>query len=205
MDETGARVSVIIANHNQEKALGACLQAAYSQTVKPFEVIVADDGSTDSSRDVARRFPCTLVEPPVNRGAAAARNARVAASSGDVLFFVDSDIVLAPDAVAAALRVLREDPACALAQGIYDKRPLYGDGVVETYNTLHEYFWRRRNSGVVRMTLFALGAMPRAVFDEVGGFDERVRRSRTWSSAPGCRRAATSDGPRCAPRTGRWR
>lgn len=175
MDGTGVKVSIIIPNHNQERTLGACLQAVYNQTVAPFEVIVADDCSTDSSRDVARRFPCTLVELPTNRGAAAARNAGVAASKGDVLFFVDSDIVLAPDAVANALQVLRSDPACALVQGIYDKQPLYGNGVIETYKTLHEHFWRRRNAGVVRMTLFALGAMPRAVFDEVGGFDERVR------------------------------
>ncbi|MDR7274882.1 glycosyltransferase family 2 protein [Catenuloplanes atrovinosus] len=175
MSGTRETVSVVIPNFNQSRTLAACVEAALAQTYQPIEVIVADDRSTDDSRRIARALPCTLVELPVNRGAAAARNAGVAASRGDVVFFVDSDIVLRPDAVAQAMRVLREDPACGLVQGIYDKQPLYGDGVVETYKTLHEYFWRRRSAGVVRMTLFALGAMPREVFDETGGFDERVR------------------------------
>lgn len=64
MEETVARVSIIIPDHNQEKTLGACPQAAYAETVPPFGVVVAGDCRTDSSRDVARRFPRALVERP---------------------------------------------------------------------------------------------------------------------------------------------
>lgn len=171
----GQTVSVVIPNYNQERTLPACLAAVAAQTVKPVDVVVADDASTDRSREVAERSGCVLVELPVNRGAAAARNAGVAASSGDIIFFIDSDIVLAPDAIEHAVAILADDPRCALVQGVYDKVPLYGRGAVETYKTLHEYYWRSRSAGVVGMTLFALAAMPRAVFDEVGGFDESVR------------------------------
>lgn len=85
MDETGVKVPTIIPNHNPERTVGPCPQMAYDQTAAPFEVIVADDCSADSSGDVARCFPGTLVELPTNRGTAAARDAGVAASSGEVL------------------------------------------------------------------------------------------------------------------------
>lgn len=175
MSIPGPTVSVVIPNFNQEKTLADCLAAVYAQTVQPVDVVVADDCSSDRSREIARNFPCTLVALPTNRGAAAARNAGVATSTGDIIFFIDSDIVLSPDAVRNAVAILADDPRCALVQGIYDKVPLYGHGPVETYKTLHEYYWRSRSAGVVAMTLFALAAMPRAVFDEVGGFDESVR------------------------------
>lgn len=175
MDAAAQRVSMIIPNYNKAKTLGACLAAAYAQTSPPAEVIVVDDASTDSSPDIARGFPCTLIELPGNRGVSVARNAGAAASRGDILFFVDSDLALAPDAVENVLRVLRDDPECAMVQGIYDKEPLFADGPVETYKTLFEHVWRRGNAGLVSVPLFALGALRRSVFDEVGGFDERFR------------------------------
>jgi hypothetical protein len=168
-------VSAIIPNYNKEKTLHACLSAIYAQTRPPAEVIVVDDASTDRSREIAARFPCTVVAFAANRGVSAARNAGAAAADGDVLFFVDSDIALAPDAVAGALAVLSEHPDCGVAQGIYDIRPLFADGPVEEYKTLCEHFWRRRDAGVASATLFALTAVRRAAFDAVGGFDETLR------------------------------
>jgi hypothetical protein len=169
------RVSVIVPNYNKERTLHACLTAVYAQTPPPAEVIVVDDASTDRSRQIAARFPCTVLTFPSNRGVSAARNAGAARATGDVLFFVDSDIALAPGALAAAVRALRTHPDCGVVQGIYDLRPLYDDGPVEAYKTLFEHYWRRRATGVTTSTMFALTAVPRAVFDLVGGFDERLR------------------------------
>lgn len=169
------RVSVVIPNFNKEKTLHACLTAVYSQTRPPAEVIVVDDASTDRSRQIVAGFPASLVVFPVNLGVSAARNAGAARATGDVLFFLDSDIALGPDALAAAVRVLQEHPDCAVVQGIYDLHPLYDDGPVESYKTLFEHFWRRRAAGVTSSTMFALTALRRNVFDLVGGFDERLR------------------------------
>ncbi|WP_230394140.1 glycosyltransferase 87 family protein [Plantactinospora alkalitolerans] len=169
------RVSVVIPNYNKEKTLRACLTAVYAQTLPPAEVIVVDDASTDRSRQIAAGFPCTLLAFPANRGVSAARNAGAARATGEVLFFVDSDIALAPDALAAAVGALREHPRCGVVQGIYDLHPLFADGPVESYKTLFEHYWRRRAVGVTSSTMFALTAVPRPVFDAVGGFDERLR------------------------------
>lgn len=136
---------------------------------------MVDDASTDRSSEIAEEFPCLLIEQPVNRGVSAARNTGARAASGDVLFFVDSDIALAPDAIEVAVRLLEENPDYGVVQGIYDSRPLYRDSLLEEYKTLFEHYWRARAAGVAVSTLFSLTALPRKVFDDVGGFDERLR------------------------------
>jgi cellulose synthase/poly-beta-1,6-N-acetylglucosamine synthase-like glycosyltransferase len=177
-----AAVAVIIPNYNKEKVVRACLEAVYRQTHRPAEVIVVDDRSTDRSREIVEEFrrahpdvPGTLIVLPVNRGPSAARNAGVAASTAPLLFFVDSDTALEPDAVANAVRVLRETPHCGMVQGIYHPEPLYDDGPVEAYRVAFEYFWRRRSVGRRTATLFTASLITREAFEATGGLDERLR------------------------------
>lgn len=168
-------VSVIVPNYNYEKTLAACLDAVFAQTCPPYEVIVVDDGSTDRSREIAASYPCRVVEGAGNRGVSAARNIGVREARGEILFFVDSDVALAPDAVANALRVLRDDPECGLVHGTYDTRPLFDDGPVEHYRVLHAHWWRRRSVGPVHTAVFALAAVRREVFAAAGPFHEGLR------------------------------
>jgi glycosyltransferase involved in cell wall biosynthesis len=168
-------VSVIVPVYNSAKTLRLCLESVCAQTYRAHEVIVVDDASTDRSPTIARDFPCTLVEQPSNRGVSAARNAGVAASRGEILFFLDSDVALAPDAVNNAIRLLCEDPDCGCVYGVYAKEPLIDDGRVETYRTLHFHFMLTRGTGDTTTAIFALAAVPRRVFDAVGPFDENLR------------------------------
>jgi cellulose synthase/poly-beta-1,6-N-acetylglucosamine synthase-like glycosyltransferase len=169
------RVAVIVPNYNKAKTLRECLAAVYAQSYPISEVVVVDDASTDGSGDIARDFACTLIEQPNNRGVSAARNAGAAATDADLLFFVDSDIALAPDAVANAVRTLREAADRVMVYGIYDAEPLVDDGPVERYRTLFEHFWRRRAVGRPTATMFSLSLVPRTVFLGVGGLDEQLR------------------------------
>ncbi|WP_424533223.1 glycosyltransferase family 2 protein [Sphaerisporangium viridialbum] len=175
MPRTSPLVSVIVPAHNSEKTLRACLAAALAQTYRDIEVVVVDDASTDRSRVIAGEFPCTLVRHPYNRGVSAARNAGVASSRGEILFFLDSDVGLAPDAVANAVRLLGEDPGCGCVYGVYAKEPLIDDGPVETYRTLHLHHALSRAVGLTSTAVFALAAVPRAVFEQVGPFDDNLR------------------------------
>jgi glycosyltransferase involved in cell wall biosynthesis len=170
-------VSVVIPNYNGERTLEACVRSALGQTCRPGEVIVVDDASTDCSREIARRLPCTLIELPRNRGVSAARNAGAAASTGDVLFFLDSDEALAPDAVANAVAILCSDPAVGCVHGVIAPEPLIDDGPIERYRVLHQYWWRARAAGDVQTAMFGQTAIRRAVFEAAGPFDERLRDS----------------------------
>ncbi|MFE8938056.1 MULTISPECIES: glycosyltransferase family 2 protein [unclassified Streptomyces] len=170
-------VSVVIPAHNSARTLDACLRSVYAQTHPVHEVIVVDDGSTDATAEIARRHPCTLLGDGVNRGVSAARNTGIAAATGDVLFFLDSDEALTPGSVEAALEILRADPACGCVHGVIAPEPLVDDGPVEWYKTLHAHWWRARGAGVVQTALFAQAAVPREVFARIGGFDESLRDS----------------------------
>lgn len=170
-------VSVIIPAYNSSKTIRACLEAVYRQSEPVAEVIVVDDASTDDTRRAVGEFPCRLLKSEHNHGPAAARNRGVQASSGDILFFVDSDCAPAPDALGNALRILRTQPDVACVHGLYAEEPMFDDGPVEAYRLLHGRYWRLRNVGRVRTTLFAVCAIRRSVFTEVGLFDENLRAS----------------------------
>ncbi|MEN3359920.1 MAG: hypothetical protein V7637_3902 [Mycobacteriales bacterium] len=168
-------VSVIVPNYNYAKTLPACLAAARAQSYPVSEIIVVDDASTDGSARIARSAGCTVIEQPGNRGAAAARNAGAAASSGDILFFLDSDVALQPDAVGNAVDLLLADPSCGCVHGIYLARPLVDDGPVEHCRILHTRYALLRAAGYTKTLISALCAIPRRVFAEIGPFDERFR------------------------------
>ena len=78
-------ISVIVPAYNAARTLGACLEALERQTVprERYEIIVVDDGSADDTPQVANRYPgVKVLTLPQNEGAAAARNACIAAAQG---------------------------------------------------------------------------------------------------------------------------
>jgi glycosyltransferase involved in cell wall biosynthesis len=168
-------VSVVVAVYNAAKTLDRCLAAVRAQTHEPVEVIVVDDASRDGSALIARRAGCTVLAHDVNRGVSAARNTGAAAARGEVLFFLDSDVALASDAIEHAVRLLDEDPGCGCVFGVYADEPLIDDGPIERYRILHLHFALTRAVGLTDTAMFALAAVPRRVFTDVGKFDERLR------------------------------
>ncbi|MCD5355086.1 glycosyltransferase, partial [Kineosporia mesophila] len=174
MTPDGPLVSIIVPNYNYARTLDLCLTAAVHQSYPRLEVIVVDDGSTDDSVQIARRHRVTLIESP-NRGVSAARNLGAQNATGQILFFLDSDIALEPDAVQQAVTLLSQDPELGCVCGIYAAEPLIDDGPVEWYKVLQGHFWRVRCAGTVRAGFFSLGAVRREVFQQVGPFDETLR------------------------------
>jgi glycosyltransferase involved in cell wall biosynthesis len=85
-------VTAIVAVHNEESHLAECLQSLKAQTYTPLEILVVDDGSTDGSREVARRQSVRLLEV-AHRGKATAVNLGAKAALGEILLFLDGDMV----------------------------------------------------------------------------------------------------------------
>lgn len=84
------KVSVIIPLYNKQEYISECIESVLSQTYKDFEVIVVNDGSTDDSARVARKYPVRVLDVS-NRGIAGARNAGVMISSGSAILPLDAD------------------------------------------------------------------------------------------------------------------
>jgi len=110
-------MSVVIAAYNEEKTLGDCLDSLLAQTAPrdSYEIIVADDGSADKTREVAESRGVRVVTQP-NLGPAAARNLGARHARGDLLLFIDADSV--PDArCIEAMAAAFADPDLAGASG----------------------------------------------------------------------------------------
>jgi len=105
-------ISVVIPVRNGRTTIGRCLEAAFASDFQDFEVVVADDGSTDDTVRLIAGYPkAKLIKLVQHKGAAGARNAGAAAASGEILFFIDADCLLQPDAIRnAAMAMAGADP-----------------------------------------------------------------------------------------------
>jgi CDP-glycerol glycerophosphotransferase len=107
-----ARVSVVVPVYNVEDYLQECLESIAGQTFRDLECVMVNDGSTDSSPEIAAAFAAQddrfrLVSQP-NAGLGAARNTGTANATGEFLAFVDSDDVLTPRAYELLVGALDE-------------------------------------------------------------------------------------------------
>jgi glycosyltransferase involved in cell wall biosynthesis len=98
MTETAPLVSIVMPVHNAERHLEQALLSALNQTYRPIEIITVNDGSTDRSAEILSRYDSRIVRlQQPNSGAAAARNAALAAAKGQYIAFLDADDLWAPN------------------------------------------------------------------------------------------------------------
>jgi glycosyltransferase involved in cell wall biosynthesis len=170
-------VSVIVPNYNYARTLDLCLSAVARQRYPHLEVIVVDDGSTDDSVAIAHRHGVRVLHTESNMGCAGARNLGVQHANGEVLFFLDSDVAPAPDAVENAVALLLADPTVGAVCGTYDAEPLIPDSLVERYRSLQLHIWISGDAGDISTVYPALFAMRTEVFHEVGPFNPALRQT----------------------------
>lgn len=97
------KISLIATTYNRPDALRLCIESIGRQTLVPFEVIIADDGSTDDTRTLIERmrkdFPCPIVhawQEDLGFRAAEVRNNALRLCKGDYVVFIDGDIIMHP-------------------------------------------------------------------------------------------------------------
>jgi len=110
-------VSVIVPTYNRAPLLAQTLESVRLETYRPIELIVVDDGSTDDTPDVVRRFKESAEGDlevkyiaQTNQGAAAARNRGLEECIGEFIQFLDSDDLLHPEKISAQAAVMQEEP-----------------------------------------------------------------------------------------------
>lgn len=115
--------SVIVAAHNAEETIGACLTALGLQTVPSdlYEVIVVHDGSDDATCAVVESYPFVRLIRQPHSGAPAARNHGVQTALGELVLFTDADCEPSPDWIAQISEPFA-DPQVAGAKGVYGTR-----------------------------------------------------------------------------------
>jgi len=170
--DVAIRVSVIVPVYNNPDQLSQCLFALRTAAGADTELIVVDDASTDDVCSTAVHFGTRFLRLTRNAGPAAARNHGTRYARGQILFFVDADVVVPNDAIGRIQTLLDRHREIAAVFGSYDARPA-APGLVSRYRNLLHHFVHQ--TGKVEAATFwaGCGAVTRPAFDRVGGFDER--------------------------------
>lgn len=163
-------ISVIIPVYNGRAFLHRCLGAILASSYRSFEVIVVDDCSTDDSAAICRKMEAKVLSTPKQSGPASARNAAATTAKGEILMFVDADVVVEPDTLEKIAKHFKHQPEISALFGSYDDEPAEKNFLSQYKNLQHHFVHQNSNSNA--STFWSgLGAMRKDVFIEHGGFD----------------------------------
>ncbi len=169
------RLSIIVPVYNGGKDFRQCLASIQKCLRSDDEFIVVSDGDTDGSWEVAEAFGAKVIRLPSSGGPARARNAGAKIAQGDILFFVDADVMLQPNTVRLVEQQFQALPNLAALIGSYDDAP-GASNFLSQYKNLFHHYTHQISSEAASTFWGACGAIRRSIFLELGGFDESYRK-----------------------------
>ena len=176
--------SVVVPTYNYGRFIEKAIESALAQTLRPSEVIVVDDGSTDDTEEVVRRFgDAVRYFRQENAGVSAARNRGAAESTGEYIAFLDADDIWEPEKLEKQMAKFAEDPEIGFVHcGMRgfdsktgDTTTFYIEGM-EGWVADHLLLWERPVVNVSGSSMM----VTREAFDAVNGFDERLKCGEDW-------------------------
>jgi glycosyltransferase involved in cell wall biosynthesis len=102
------KVDILISCYNKGKYIAECIESALSQTYKPFSIIIVDDGSTDNSAEIIKKYPVKYIHQN-NQGVSVARNKAIDSSCGDYFILMDGDDKLHETYIERTLKEMKGD------------------------------------------------------------------------------------------------
>ncbi len=157
--------------YNGGKFIGRCLDGLLSNRYHDFDIIVVNDGSTDDTEKICNAKNVRVLQSERPRsGPGAARNLAASYAQGDVLLFVDADVVVESDTLAKVAYRFASDPGLSALFGSYDNAPAETNFLSQYKNLQHHFV--HQNSRSDASTFWAgLGAIRTDAFESMGGFD----------------------------------
>ncbi len=167
-------VSVIMPVYNGiefiQKSLPPLL--AMKERGEIIEVIVVDDSSSDETPDIARKLGATVIPSGGRLGPGAARNIAAHIAKGDILWFIDADVIVHENAATTMLRAYEDDEVVAVF-GSYDNEPPAQNFLSQYKNLVHHYYHQRARKEA--STFWSgCGTVKKDAFLELGGFDTEM-------------------------------
>lgn len=167
-------VSVIVPVHYGGENFRRCLSGLTEAIPPANEIIVVADGDTDGSWRLAEEFGAQVLRNPIPQGPAYARNLGARMAQGEILFFLDADVAITPDAIGEVIAVFKAEPNLAAVFGSYDDEPEAAN-FLSQYKNLFHYYIHQTASEEASTFWGACGAIRRDLFLSIGGFDERYQ------------------------------
>jgi glycosyltransferase involved in cell wall biosynthesis len=164
-------ISVVVPVRNGSDYINRCLLALKDSTYENFEIIVVDDASSDNTVEISQKTGAKIITLDKQSGPAAARNRGAGSARGDIVLFIDADVVITPDTIGLIAKAFTENPDTSAVFGSYDDTPAAPDFISQYRNLLHHYVHQRAKRDA-KTFWTGCGAIRKAVFDELGGFDE---------------------------------
>ncbi len=173
-------ISLVVATLNRGDRLEACLRAIAAIDLDPrcWELVVADNGSTDATAEViraARKYMPTTIkyvfEPA--RGASAARNSGTAVSVGQIVAYTDDDCYVAPDFLSKILAAFDADPELGWVTGRVELFDPSDDPATTNPSRIPLHF-RPKQYRLTEEVIGANLALRRKAFEQVEGYDENL-------------------------------
>jgi len=190
--------SIIIPVYNDEKHVARAIESALNQTMREIEVIVVDDGSTDGTSEVLKRYESRIkIIRQENKGVATARNAGFRASGGQYISFLDSDDIIMPNKTELQVAGLESNAEAGLCYGAWQDVDSRDGRIMRSWRICPGL--ADRNTGPFPPTFPTHGFLVRRGWlATLGGYDETLGwaedsdlRFRLW--AAGCRFLSHSD------------
>ena len=164
------KLSIVIPVYNAESTLKECLTKLHESRYRDFETILVDDGCTDHSPAIAAEFPVRIVPTSGRVGPAAARNLGARMATGEVLFFIDSDVMVRPDTLVLLAESFEAGDVDGLC-GVQAAQMRYTN-IASQYKNLWMRWTYLRQTGDVPLFYTTAAAIRREAFLRVGGFDQ---------------------------------
>ena len=163
-------ISIITPVYNGGYPFVCCLLAIERSQFTDYEHIVVDDGSTDESIEIARKFTSKILRTSGREGPGAARNLGAKEANGEYLCFIDADCEVQNDAIAVLAQILQSRSDIDALFGSYDDLPKATNFMAQYKNLMHHYVHQQGNEDA--STFWAgFGVVKRSLFLKLGGFD----------------------------------
>ena len=167
------KISIIIPVYNSSSTLKECLDSIFSSTFKDYEVIVVSGNSTDDSIKIAKQFQIKIIELPENKGPALARNKGSQAAQGDIILFLDSDVIINKNSLSLIIDKFSLAEVNAI-QGIYSHEPNYKYLATQFYQSYLCYYVWPENKKYATTLVTGCFAIRKEIFNKFGGFDVNI-------------------------------
>jgi cellulose synthase/poly-beta-1,6-N-acetylglucosamine synthase-like glycosyltransferase len=190
--------SVIIPVCRGGATFQACLTSVFAAIQPGDEVIVVADGEGDGSWRIAERMGARIAKRSTSGGPGLARNLGAETSRSDILFFVDADVTIPPDAVKRVRSAFEEEKDVAAVIGSYDEEPGERNFHSQFKNLFH-HFVHQNGSAEASTFWGACGGIRREIFLKLGGFDQTYGRPSIEDIEFGYRLKAASQRIRLLP------
>ena len=178
------RTSFIVVNYNGEKTIEKCLGSILNQTVKDFEILVIDNASKDSSREILEKMAkdgrIELIKNEKNIGFAKAANMGIEATTSPFIALINNDALLKEDWLEKMLEAAKDERA-----GIFSSKIYYPNGLINSAGhviyrgfAVMERGWFEEDRGQFEESVYVAGACAaaalyrRKLFEDIGLFDE---------------------------------